>query len=118
MTERELQAWIVGTARLLGWRVAHFRPARTEKGWRTAGAYDAQGWPDLCLVRDRIVFAEVKLKRGRLSLEQEVWLDVLREAGQEVYVWRESDWTAGAVEDVLRRQAQRASAASRPREPS
>jgi hypothetical protein len=105
VTERELQDWIVGTARLLGWRVAHFRPAWTEKGWRTAGSYDAQGWPDLCLVRDRVVFAEVKLERGRLGPEQEVWLEALREAGQEVYIWRPDHWTGGAVEDVLRRQA-------------
>jgi VRR-NUC domain len=82
--------------------VAHFRPARTEKGWRTAGAYDAQGWPDLVLVRDRVIFAEVKVQRGRLQPDQVVWLDALREAEQEVYVWRTSDWLSGAVEDVLR----------------
>ncbi len=105
MTERELQDWIVGAARLLGWRVAHFRPAWTEKGWRTAGAYDAQGWPDLCLVRERVVFAEVKLERGRLAAEQDAWLDVLRNAGQEVHIWRPRDWTSGLVENVLRRQA-------------
>jgi hypothetical protein len=45
---------------------------------------------------------EVKLERGRLQPEQVAWLDVLREAGQEVYVWRPSDWTSGAIEDVLR----------------
>ena len=102
MTERELQDWIVGTARLLGWRVAHFRPAWTEKGWRTAGAYDAQGWPDLCLVRDRIVFAEIKVGKNRLSPEQVAWLEALREAGAEAHVWTDVDWTSGAVEDVLR----------------
>ena len=102
MTERELQDWIVGVARLLGWRIAHFRPAWTEKGWRTAGSYDAQGWPDLCLVRERIVFAEVKLERGRLSAEQDAWLDALRDAGAEVYIWRTSDWLSGEIEAVLR----------------
>jgi hypothetical protein len=102
VTERELQDWIVGTARLLGWRNAHFRPAWTEKGWRTASSYDAQGWPDLCLVRERIVFAEIKLEHGRLSPEQVAWLDALRDAGAEVYVWKPADWTSGAVEDVLR----------------
>ncbi len=102
MTEREFQDWIVGAARLLGWRVAHFRPAWTEKGWRTAGSYDAQGWPDLVLVRERIVFAEIKLERGRLSTGQVAWLDALGEAGQEIYVWRPTDWTSGAIEDVLR----------------
>ena len=102
MSERELQDWIVAAARLLGWRIAHFRPAWTEKGWRTAGSYDAQGWPDLVLVRDRVVYAEIKLERGRLSAAQDAWLEVLREAGQEVYVWKPADWKSGAIEDVLR----------------
>jgi hypothetical protein len=104
VSERELQDWIVTAARLLSWRVAHFRPAWTEKGWRTAGAYDAQGWPDLVLVRERVVFAEIKLDRG-LRPEQLAWLKDLRQAGQEVYVWRDLDWTSGVVEDVLRRSA-------------
>ena len=102
MTERDLQDWIVAAARLLGWRVAHFRPAWTEKGRRTAGAYDAQGWPDLVLVRDRVVFAEVKVQRGRLQPDQAHWLDALREAGQEVYVWRTDDWLSGDIEAVLK----------------
>ena len=42
---------------------------------------------------------------GRLQPEQVAWLKDLREAGQEVYVWRDLDWTSGAVEDVLRRKA-------------
>ncbi len=102
MTERELQDWIAATARLLGWRIFHARVARTAQGWRTAVSYDGAGFPDLCLVRDRVVFAEIKVDRGRLRPEQVVWLDVLREAGQEVYVWRPDDWTSGAIEDVLR----------------
>ena len=106
VSERELQDWIVASARLLGWRVAHFRPAWTQRGWRTAGSYDAQGWPDLVLVRERVVFAEVKTDRGRLRPEQEGWLGSLRHAGAEVYVWRPEDWTSGEVEDVLRRRAE------------
>ena len=54
------------------------------------------------LVRDRVIYAEIKLERGRLSAEQDAWLEVLREAGQEVYVWKPADWTNGAIEDVLR----------------
>ena len=77
----------------------------TAHGWRTAGSYDARGWPDLVLVRERVVFAEIKLDRGRLRPEQVVWLKDLRQAGQEVYVWRGLDWTSGAVEEVLRSQA-------------
>lgn len=105
MTERELQDWIVAAARLLGWFVYHARPCRTKDGWRTAGSYDSQGYPDLTLVRDRVVFAEIKVGRNRLSPEQVTWLEVLREAGAEAHVWTDRDWQAGVVEDVLRREA-------------
>lgn len=102
MTERELQDWIVAAARLLGWRVAHYRPARTAHGWRTPVSYDGRGLPDLLLARDRIVFAEIKVGRNRLSPEQTTWLEVLREAGVEAHVWTDKDWVSGVVEDVLR----------------
>jgi hypothetical protein len=105
VSERELQDWIVAAARLLGWRVAHFRPAMTDKGWRTAGSYDAQGWPDLCLVRDRVLFAEIKVGRNRLSPEQSAWLDALRDAGAEAHVWTDVDWKAGVIEAELRAEA-------------
>lgn len=105
MTERELQDWVVGAARLLGWRIFHARVARTAHGWRTAVSYDGAGYPDLTLVRERVVFAEIKLDGGRLRPEQVVWIDTLREAGQEVYVWRMADWMSGEVEAALRRTA-------------
>jgi hypothetical protein len=49
------------------------------------------GFPDLTLVRDRIVFAEIKRavrSRGRRSVEV---LDALAKAGGEVYVWTLDD---------------------------
>jgi len=61
-------------------------------GWRTAVQYDAQGFPDLVLVRDRVLFAELKNKTGRLTRHQAGWLDALRNAGCEAVVWRPSDW--------------------------
>jgi hypothetical protein len=103
VSERELQDWIVGAARLLGWRIFHARVARTATGWRTAVSYDAAGFPDLCLVRDRILFAEIKVGRNRLSSEQAAWLEALQEAGAEAHVWTDADWQAGVVEAELRR---------------
>jgi len=62
------------------------------------------GFPDLVLVRgDRLIFAELKTDRGRLSADQVVWLDDLdgvstgrrrRRTGYpvpEVYVWQPAD---------------------------
>src|SRR5262245_37343528 len=93
MTEAELLTQVIQFAKLLGWRVAHFRAGRTLHGWRTAVQGDGAGYPDLLLVRrDRVVWAELKSQRGVLSDEQQAWIDALRAAGQEVYIWRPSSW--------------------------
>ncbi len=102
MTERELQDAVIETARLLGWKVAHWRPARTAHGWRTPVQADGAGWPDLTLVRrGRIVFAELKTGRGKLTDEQQQWLDALSGCGLETHVWRPADWTAGRIIGAL-----------------
>jgi len=54
-----------------------------------------EGFPDLVLVRPpaggggrgRVVFAELKVGRARPTVAQEAWLEGLRLAGQEAYVW-------------------------------
>lgn len=48
------------------------------------------GWPDLALLRDsRLVFAEVKSLRCKVTPAQETWLQALaRVPGVETYVWR------------------------------
>src|SRR5262245_24961786 len=68
-------------------------------GWRAYHTYDsrksAPGFPDLALVRPpRLIFAELKVGRGRLSADQQRWLrDLLRCGGNvEMYVWRPQDW--------------------------
>lgn len=92
MTEGDLQAQIIAAAQTHRWHVAHFRPARTELGWRTPVAADGAGFPDLVLVRNgRLIFAELKSERGRISDAQEAWLARLAEADVEVYVWRPTD---------------------------
>ena len=108
MTEAQLQASVIELAQLLGWRVAHFRPARTEAGWRTAVAGDGKGFPDLLLTkRGYLLFAELKSARGRLSPEQEEWLADLALVGHGIgpvraLVWTPADWKSGAIENALR----------------
>lgn len=99
--ERLLQDAVIDCARTLGWRVAHFRPALTKHGWRTPVQADGKGYPDLTLVRERIIFAELKRQGEKPSVEQQQWLDALRAAGCEVYLWTPADWLEGAVERVL-----------------
>jgi hypothetical protein len=73
MNEADYQARIIDTARLHGWRCAHFRPAHTAKGWRTPIEGD-RGFPDLVLARDgHIIIAELKSDRGRLGPGQSEW---------------------------------------------
>ena len=94
-SEVDFQRAVLDAARLFGWRVAHFRPARTAHGWRTPVQADGAGFPDLILCRgDRLIAAELKRERGRLRAEQEAWLDALAVAGAETYTWRPSDWDA------------------------
>lgn len=76
----------------------------TERGWRTPVAADGKGFPDLVLVRDRIVVAEIK-GSDRVKPEQRAWLDAFRLAGTEAYVWTPETWAAGEVERILRLRA-------------
>jgi hypothetical protein len=92
MSEEDFQQAVIEYAQERGWKVAHFRKARTKKGWRTAVAADGKGFPDLVLVRNRIVWAELKSEAGEMSPDQENWRDWLKESGQEWYCWKPSDW--------------------------
>lgn len=110
MAEAEWARQFTDLATLYGWTYAHFRPARTNKGWRTpVEGPGGAGWPDYVLWRERVIFVELKSERGRLSHEQ---LDVmglgdarggLLGAGAEVYVWWPSDFRS--AHEVLRRRA-------------
>lgn len=102
-TEVQFQQAVIEAAQLHGWTVAHFRPARTQQGWRTPVQADGKGFPDLVLVATgRVVFAELKSDRGRLTDDQKIWWERLRTAGAEVYVWRPRDWPH--IEKTLREQ--------------
>jgi hypothetical protein len=93
ITEAEFLRQLLQLAALLRWRTCHFRPGRTARDWRTAVQGDGKGWPDIVLVRERIIFAELKREsRAKITREQETWLAALRRAGAEVYLWTPADW--------------------------
>jgi hypothetical protein len=108
VTETQLQSAVIECAQLLGWRVAHFRPAKTERGWRTPVQGDGKGFPDLVLVHTRqrrVLFVELKSAAGVVSAEQQDWLQRLMFAtgrNLQVALWRPDDWVSGEVERVLR----------------
>jgi hypothetical protein len=100
-TEEQFQRTVEDYARLMKWRIAHFRPARTATGWKTAVSGDGRGFPDLVLVRGkRVVYIELKSEKGRLSADQAAWITALQGAKQECYVFHPSDW--GELSEVLK----------------
>jgi hypothetical protein len=92
-SEAAFTATVLELARVLGWRVVHFRPARTARGWRTPVQGDGAGFPDVVLVKPpRVIFAELKSDTGTVSPQQRAWLDALgRCPGVEAHVWRPRD---------------------------
>jgi hypothetical protein len=63
---------------------------------------DGKGFPDLCLVRERIVFMELKVRYRQLTPEQELWRDRIILAGGEWWRISEKEWESGMVEQILR----------------
>ena len=100
-TETEFMSQVMELAHLRGWRAHHTRPAWTSKGWRSPIQGDP-GFPDLVLVRKcgkhvRVIIAELKSEKGRLTGEQKAWLRLLEGCkGVEAYIWRPKMW-----EDIL-----------------
>lgn len=94
-SEAQFTAQVIALARLHRWRVAHFRPARTTRGWRTAVSGDGAGFPDLVLVRGGVILVvELKVGRNTTTADQDAWLAAFRAAGVQAFVWRPADWDA------------------------
>jgi hypothetical protein len=84
LTEKEWSGQVADLVRMLGWRRYHtFRSDRSPAGF-----------PDEVLVRDRVVFLELKTEKGKLSDAQRDWLTAIIVAGDEAYVARPSQLEA------------------------
>jgi len=89
MTEAQFTQRVIDTAKLYGWLVTHFRPARTEKGWRTALSGDS-GFVDLVMARaGEVIHAELKVGGGRPRPDQVSWAQAL---GATHRLWYPEDW--------------------------
>jgi hypothetical protein len=86
ISERDLTAYVGDVAKAIGWRRYHT--------WLSK--HSPAGFPDEVLLRpSRLVFAELKSERGKLSAEQEAWLEDLGQVpGVEVYQCRPEDMDA------------------------
>jgi hypothetical protein len=100
MTEKEWQAQVVQLARLYGWRTYHTLRSQGSEA----------GFPDLVLVRPpRLIFAELKTDKGRLSPAQREWLADLEQVCEishtvQVDVWRPADFDR--VHAILRTRSE------------
>ena len=92
MTERELQNAVLELAGYLGWFCYHPFDSRRS----------VAGYPDLTLIRERIIFAELKSAKGKLTFEQNLWARQIGLAGVDWYCWRPADWLDGTIEAVLK----------------
>lgn len=81
ISEAEFQRQVTELARLRGWAYYHTVDSKRSH----------KGFPDLVLVKNRIIYAELKTRLGRVKEEQRSWLDMLQRAGAEVYLWRPID---------------------------
>lgn len=95
-SEADFQEWVIDAAHKHGWKVAHFRGVRIQRAdgstyYQTPVQADGKGFPDLVLVRDRVIFAELKRENGKPDPNQEAWLAALQVAGANWYVWKPRD---------------------------
>ena len=83
-TEADFQNDVLALAQLYGWLWFHDADSRGSP----------PGFPDLVLVKSpRVVFAELKTRRGKLRRKQQEWLAALMGCdGVETYLWRPDDW--------------------------
>lgn len=81
-SEKAFQRAVTDEAERRGWKWHH----------QTISKRSKSGWPDLVLMRERIIFAELKSESGTLEAEQANWRDRIQLAGGEWYLWRPSMW--------------------------
>jgi hypothetical protein len=83
--ESSFQAAVIDAAKALGWMAYHTHDSRRSM----------PGFPDLILAKPgmRLLCIELKTNHGRLSPDQETWVDLLNQVQQPIAeVWRPADW--------------------------
>ena len=92
MTETQFQNKVISLAKQLGWLCYHTYDSRRSQA----------GMPDLLLIRDRILYRELKTDTGRLTLAQKVFGKRIVEAGGDYAVWRPSEM--GVILEQLKKR--------------
>ena len=83
ITEKEFLSQVKDLAKIYHWRLYH--PFLSK--------WSERGYPDITLIRPpRLIFAELKREKGKLTESQEEWAELLKACpGVEYYIWKPSD---------------------------
>lgn len=102
MLEKDFGHQLEHLLRLFGWRWKHDLPALYRDGRMATTFSGDRGFPDYIAVRGaRLLVAEIKNERGRLTRDQADWLDALRNVtAVETHLWRPDDLPN--IKDILR----------------
>lgn len=98
MSENQFREQVVAAARNRGWLVYFHDTNRptyevVDDRRRKNRSMGTPGFPDLTMTKgQRLVFAELKVKRNKLTDSQWAWRDAIETTGSEYYIWRPSDW--------------------------
>lgn len=98
MLEKPFQDGVLKLAKFNGFGLAY----HTHDSRRSA-----PGFPDLVLVNTRtgrVLWRELKTNKGRVSPDQQAWLDGLTAVGMDACVWRPNDLDSGRILAELRGQ--------------
>ena len=90
ITEKEFRQGIIDLGNYCGWK-AYFT-------WNSL--HSPPGWLDLVLIRERVIFMELKVGDNKLTQQQQECYDLLLAAKAEVYVMRPENWDE--IERILR----------------
>lgn len=101
MLEDKLKAEVLGRRERYGILMAHFRPALTKNGYRTAVEGDGKGWLDITAVGTRLLVRELKTESGSTTPEQRMWIAAWESAGVDVGIWKPHDLLSGRVDAEL-----------------
>ncbi len=92
-SEKQFEQQVKDLAKIFHWLYYHT--------WRSI--HSPAGFPDCVMVRgNRIIMAELKSEKGKVSTSQQEWLDALKETSVEVFLWYSSDETLEKIAEVLR----------------
>jgi len=85
ISETAFASQVESLLNMFHWHWAHFRPARTAKGWRTPVSGKGKGFLDYVALRPpRIIIAELKDAYKPMTPEQQEWFDLWKECQRTV----------------------------------